>query len=431
MFKKARSGRFGSMRRSVPLRAALVGALSVSGMLAASGGAAGAAASSPGVTAKTITIGLVNDTTGLAASSFADGVGAAEARVAMQNAEGGVDGRKLVLDVVDTQSSPATAQTAAQDLVETKGVFGIMSDSALFYGAASYLTKAGVPVTGDTFDGPEWGDSSNMFSYGPPTYTSYNGVSYSYNDVSKLLKSTGVKSVAVLAYNISPSATLSANQLIETDTKLGLKNCYANLSVPYGSVDFTADVLQMKQAGCQAVVGTFESASNIGLATGIKNAGLNIKQFYYTSYAQASLSTPAAVAALQGTYSEGLIAAGHTDAAAAVTKFYGELKKWDKSYTGGIPDLGISNSWDATDAMIEGLKLAGPNPTRAKFIAKLRTVKDYTIGGLTPTPVSFNYLTGHLPTTECANFVELKGTTFVPVPANGSPTCGSLVAYKG
>ncbi len=413
------------------LRATAVGLLTIGGTLASTGGALGAAASTPGITAHTITIGMINDSTGAASSTFVDGVGAAQARVALQNAEGGVDGRKLDLVVGDSQSSPTEFQTAAEDLVESKGVFGIVSDSSFTFGGSSYLTKAGVPVTGEEFDGPEWGTAPNMFTYGPPGYTMYNGTSYGYDTVSKLLKSVGAKRVAVLAYGISPSAVLSAQQLVAADTKLGLSNCYENLSVPFGAVDFTADVLQIQSAGCDAVVGTFVAASNIALSSALKNAGLNsVKQFYYTSYAQSTLDSSGAKSALDGTYSEGLIASGHTSAAAATRNFYADLKKYDSSYSGGLPDLGVTNSWDAVDTMIEGLRLAGPNPTRANFIAKLRTVENYTLGGLSSTPVTFNYLTGHLPSTECANFVELKGSTFVAVPSGGAPICGSLVAYK-
>ncbi len=394
------------------------------------GASAALQASAPGITSTTITIGMINDTTGVAATTFTDGVAAAQARIALQNSQGGVDGRQLKLVAEDSQSSPTFAQTAAQELVQTKGVFGVVSDSALFFGAAPYLTKAGVPVTGDEFDGPEWGSAANMFTYGPPTYTSYGGTTYNYNNLPKFLKSIGAKKVAVLAF-ASPSAALSAKQVAAMDTQLGLQNCYENLSVPFGGVDFTATVLQMKQAGCDTAVGTFTASSNVALASAIKNAGLNMKQFYFTSYAQSTLGSPPAEAALNGTYSEGLVAAGHTPGAEATQKFYSELKQYDPSYHGGLPDLGVTNSWDATDVMIEGLKLAGPNPTRASFISDLRKATDYTLGGLSTTPVSFDYLTGNLPAEECANFVQLQGTTFVPNPSDGSPICGTRVAYKG
>jgi branched-chain amino acid transport system substrate-binding protein len=394
--------------------------------------ASGAAGSSPGVTAKTITIGLVIDETGGLASTFGDGVGAAQARVAYQNAHGGVDGRKLKLVVADDQSNPSEVQTAAQDLVETKGVFGVVADTAFTFGGSSYLTKQGIPVTGDDIDGPEWGTAPNMFSYGEPTFTIYPGnKSYNYETVSKFMKSIGVTKVAVLGYSI-PSSVLSDNQTIAMDTALGLKSCYVNNSVPIASVDFTAIALQIKQAGCNGVLATFIAASNVALAQALKNDGLNqIKQFYYTSFAQSTLQSPGATAALDNTYGEGVIPGKATAGGRATSAFYADLKKYDSSYTGGIPDLGATTGWVGVDELIEGLKLAGPNPTRAKFIADLRKVKNYTAGGLFSPAIDFNTLTGNLPKTACASFVELKGSKFVPVPASGAPLCASRFTYTG
>jgi branched-chain amino acid transport system substrate-binding protein len=425
------SGWFASVERLGFLRSVLVGGLVVVSLGFAAGGTSEAAGvNSEGVTPKTITIGMINDTTGAAASTFSDGVAAAQARVDLQNAQGGVDGRKVKLVALDSQSVPAGFLTAAEALV-SRSVFGIVSDSAFTFGGSRYLTQQDIPVTGNGLDGPEWGTAPNMFSYDPPTFTTYNGTSYGYDFASILLKSLGVKKAAVLTYGNSPSGVLSAEHAVAEDSKLGIQNCYEDLSVPFGSVDFTAAALALKQAGCEGVIGTFTASSNIALASAIRDAGLKIKQFYYTSYAQSTVSSAAAESALDDTYSEGLTVSGHTSSSAALRKFYSELKKYDPSYMGGIPDLGVTTGWDGTDMMIEGLKLAGPNPTRAAFTAKLRTVKNYTIGGLSTTPIDFNYLTGHLPPTECVNLVELKGSRFVPVPANGAATCGKLVPYRG
>jgi branched-chain amino acid transport system substrate-binding protein len=395
-----------------------------------SSGASSLQASAPGITPTTITIGIVNDTTGGLSSTFADGIGVAQARVALQNAQGGVNGRKIKLVVADSQSSPAFVQTAARELVEAKGVFGVVSDSAILFGAAPYLTQAGIPVTGNQLDGPEWGSSPNMFSYSAPTYSTYDGTSYNYTGVPEFMKSIGAKKVALVAV-ATPSSILNAKQLAAIDTQLGLQNCYLNLSVPLGAVDFTAAILQIKQAGCDAAITAFPASSNVAFASAIKNAGLNVKQFYYTSYTQATLDNPSAAAALDGTYGQASIIAGHTTTASATQQLYNTLKQYDPSYHGGLLDNGATIAWAATDAMIEGLKLAGPNPTRAIFISKLRTVTDYTIGGLSGTPIDFNYLTGNLPAQQCTNFVQLDGKAFHPVPADGSPTCGTRVAYKG
>jgi ABC-type branched-subunit amino acid transport system substrate-binding protein len=372
-------------------------------------------------------LGLEVDATGPLASTFADATAGAQARIALQNAQGGVDGQKLVLDVTDTQSSPAQFQTGAKLLVQSKGVFGIVSASALTFIAAPYLTSAGVPVTGSELDGPEWGTSANMFSYTAPLFTTYNGKSYNYNTVSKVLKQLRATKVAALGYSV-PAAVTSVKQLVAADSKLGLQNCYENTSVPLGGVDFTADLLQIKQKGCDAVVGTFIEQSNVALAEAVKNAGLNATVFTYTAYTPETLQNSGAVAALQGSYTGGVIAGNQTAAQRAMTTFESELQKYDPSYHGGPPEAGAQYGWQGVDAMIEGLKVAGPNPTRASFISKLRKVKGYTLLGV---PVSFDYLTGHLPSTQCTSFVELKGSAFVPYPANGSPICGDLVTFSG
>ncbi len=89
------------------------------------------ATTSASAASSTITIGYINDLTGVASSTFADGPGAAQARIDLQNAEGGVDGHKLKLIVEDDQSSPTENLTASQALV-SKGVFGIVDAGASF-----------------------------------------------------------------------------------------------------------------------------------------------------------------------------------------------------------------------------------------------------------------------------------------------------------
>jgi branched-chain amino acid transport system substrate-binding protein len=218
--------------------------------------------------------------------------------------------------------------------------------------------------------------------------------------------------------------------VVAMDDQLGLKNCYENLSVPFGGVDFTADVLQLKEAGCDAVVGSFVASSNVAMASAIKDAGLNLKQFYYTSYTQATLDDPAAESALNGTYSEGLVAGNTSTSAKATTQFYNLLKQYDPGYHGGLPDLGVTNSWDATDVMIEGLTLAGKNPTRASFMKNLRAVTNFTADGLLVAPenmkTSFgNAAEGPGPSPgNCYWYSQYKGTGWVPDP---KPVCGGLV----
>ena len=86
------------------------------------------------------------------------------ARVDLQNAEGGVNGRKINLSVVDDETNPTLTSTAVQGAI-SKDAIGIVSNSPLFFLAAKSAQQAGIPVTGNSADGPEWGEQpyTNMF----------------------------------------------------------------------------------------------------------------------------------------------------------------------------------------------------------------------------------------------------------------------------
>ena len=89
-----------------------------------------------------ITVAFITSETGVAASETADAPVGFLARVALQNAEGGVNGHKIVPLVIDDQSSPTSVVSAVQDVI-SKGAIGIVSGSALFFLAAKYPSRQG------------------------------------------------------------------------------------------------------------------------------------------------------------------------------------------------------------------------------------------------------------------------------------------------
>ncbi|HLG66989.1 MAG TPA: ABC transporter substrate-binding protein [Acidimicrobiales bacterium] len=411
------------------LRLRFAGVAAASGLVAASlflalpAGTA-SAAKSP------IVIGYVSDLTGVASSTFTDGPGGARARIDAQNAQGGVNGHPLKLAVEDDQSSPTANLTASQDLVANKHAMVVVNFSAFAFGAIRYLNQQGIPVTGAGFDGPEWGEQpySNMFSYAIPAESPINGVYYSYTTAGKFLKSIGATKYAGLAYGISES---SQESIVATQTsaqKFGIKPCYLNRSVPFGGVDFTADVLQIKNAGCDLVNGSFVDNSDVALANAVKQAGIKAKQLYFTGYDQNILSSPAARAAFDGVY----VSAGinFTTPNAATRQMIATLKRYDSSYTGGIPDLGLYGSYLATDLAIKGLQLAGKNPTPASFISHLRKVGSYNAGGILPSPVTFKGFAtpAMFPKTSCGYYMQLQGDKFVVY--SGKPVCGTRITVS-
>ncbi|MFF5010933.1 ABC transporter substrate-binding protein [Streptomyces phaeochromogenes] len=385
-----------------------------------------AACSSPGstsagVSGDTIKIGLVTSLTGTASTDFAESEAGAKARIALLNSKGGVNGRKLELVTADDQSTAAGVVTAVHQLVERDKVFGIIGMSTTLFSATKYLQKQNVPVTGAGFDGPEWGQkpNTNMFSTDPidPSYppTTIWG---------EFFKSIGVTRVAGIAFADIPSSSGSLKQVQSSVEAAGLKAAYTNVSIPYGTTDFTAVVLQMKKAKVDGYVCSCDKPTELALATAVKQAGLNAKGILSTAYAQSTLDDASIKVTVEDLYAYSYyvpyeLHTKGTDAMLAA------LAKYDKKYEAGdIPGYGLSSGYLAADMMIKGLEKAGDKPTRASFISGLRTVKSYDADGVLPAPISFAPdQFGKSLSKPCNYFVQLVGDKFVPQPK----VCGTLV----
>jgi branched-chain amino acid transport system substrate-binding protein len=385
-------------------------------------GAVANTASAPGITATTIKIGLITSETGNASSTFSDSGFGATARFDAVNAAGGINGRKITLVEADDTSSPAGDLAAAQSLV-SKGVFAIIDYTPYAFGGYKYLQAQGIPVTGGAFDGPEWGiqPNTNMFTYGgalDPTEpaNTQDGLFF---------KSVGATNVAGFAYGVSPSSTDSIKDLKESLASQGIKMGYENLSVPFGAFDFSTYALQMKSAGVDGATCSCVQSSNIAMAVAAKQAGINLKGALMFSGADGSLFQSAtATAAAQGTYWPTTIVPIDLNNP-ATTSFLNNLKAVDPSYKGGYPSYGLTGTYLSADLMLEGLKVAGQNPTRQSFITNMQKVTAWNAEGLLPNTVGFNHF-GHVQSTLCGYFEKVEGNQFVTI-NGGKPICGNLI----
>ena len=153
-------------RTSGPTAKRLTRLMLSTGLLIGATGTVGLVATSAPATASNspITIAYITSVTGEGASEDGTSPGAFKARIDLQNAEGGVNGHKIIPLIIDDQTSPTAIATAVQD-ADSKA-FAIVSQSPLLFLAAKYPQQAGVPVTGSYSDGPEWGEQpyTNMFA---------------------------------------------------------------------------------------------------------------------------------------------------------------------------------------------------------------------------------------------------------------------------
>ncbi len=412
------------MRMRVAVGVSVIAASAMIGGFAT--GSAGAStpkltASAPGITPTTIKIGILTDQTGAASSSFGTAAQAIEARFKQLNAEGGIDGRKIVWVTADAASSPTGAETAAQNLVENQGVFAITELSSAFFGAAPYLNKEDVPVTGTGLDGSEWDQQPNTNLFSITGDGSVNGDAY---DDGGFYKSIGVHKFTYVESNV-PSAISFGNGVYKTVEKDGLKPCDKTI-VPLGSVDFTAFALSFKADGCDTAECACVLSSSLAMATALHQAGLNnVKILFAAGPTQDIFQSKADEAAAKGAYFPG-ISSSPTYTNAASVAFLADLKKYDPAYQGGLPGNSESDGWPAANLMVQGLEVAGTNPTRQSFIAGLRKVTNWTDSGLATGPISFAHF-GQNPPTQCFSYVQFNGKEYVPYPKSGKAFCGKEI----
>lgn len=392
----------------------VVGALGLGAQLAIATDQAGAASKAP------ITIAFISSLTGEAGSQFSQSPLGFKARVALQNSEGGVNGHKIVPLILDDQTSPTQIATAVQDAI-SKGAFGIVSDSPLFFLADKAPQEQGIPVTGGSFDGPEWGTQpfTNMFAADSgsidPKYPVGTGIG-------QFLKQHGGTVIGSYGYQISPSSSRSAIATVDSFKHAGGKTGVLDTSITFGSVAMTTIALQAKQAGVNAVYAGMDDNSNFALAQALKDAGVKVKALVFPTGFEPDVVNSPAWPSLQGDYFSTAFRPVQLPNA-GTRQLVGALQKYEHVPPAKFPSFAIYEGWLGTDLMLKGLQLAGPNPTRAQVIKDLRGIKSYTGNGLLSQPINYSTIFGHDLPKACGWYMVARKNGFVPV--SSKPSCGT------
>jgi branched-chain amino acid transport system substrate-binding protein len=398
------------MARLVLATATVFGTAGTVGLIAES---SASAAGSP------ITIAYITSVTGLGASEDGTSPSAFEARIDLQNAEGGVIGHKLIPLIIDDQTSPTEIATAVQD-ADSKA-FAIVSQSPLFFLAAKYPQELGIPVTGSYSDGPEWGEQpyTNMFASDVGSLNPKYPVT---TLAGNFLKEHGATVLGTYGYSISPSSSRAAIQTADSFKHAGGKVGVLNTTVPFGGVNFTADALIAKQDGVNALVPNMDDNSNFALAVALHQAGVKLKaSMFATGYEPQVINSPA-WASLQGDYFYSLFRPWSLPDA-ATKQMQAAMEKYAHYTKSDFPSFSQYEAWLGADLMIKGLELAGGNPTRAGVIKALRGITSYDANGLLPQPLDFATDFGHDPAQTCTWMVQAEKTGFTVV--SSKPFCGA------
>jgi ABC-type branched-subunit amino acid transport system substrate-binding protein len=384
---------------------------SSSGSTAPSGNAAGNSGGG-----KTLTVGILGDFSGAAASGNKTYLNGIKAGIVLAKR----DGYTINYVVADTQTSPTAAQAAAQKLVTQDHVPVVLAQSAITFGAAPYLNAQHVPVIGVAEDAGEWGTDKNMFPIGGALHITAVGTG-----LGQIFKMLGATTVGTLGYGISPSSADSAEGGMKSAQAAGLKDGYLNANFPFGSTNVQPVAIAMKGAGVDAFYASVDPNTGFSLITALRQEGVNLKAAVLPDgYGADTLQAgPGALQAAQNVY----FTLGYEPVemnTPATKQLQADLAA---SGTSGIPTYSEYNGYLSVGLLLRALKAAGANPTSASLTTALSNIHDWDALGLWGGRTEdINDRTDVLATTQCGWVTRLVGSNFQLVPGL-DPLCGHII----
>ena len=343
---------------------------------------ADAVAAADGVTATTVTVGQSAAFSGPAAELGKDMRNGIQAYFDQVNRAGGVQGRKLVLKSLDDGYEPPRAAENTRKLIQ-EDVFALLGYVGTPTSEASkpIFTEARVPFVG-AFTGAEL-LRSPLNRYVFNVRASY----YAETDaIVELLTKLDLKRIAVFYQNDSyGKAGLTGVERAMTARSLKIVGVG---TVERNSVDVAAAVKEIAAKDPQAVVLISAYKSCAAFIKAMKKAGVH-PQFMNVSFVGSK-----ALAAELGVEGQGVgisqVVPFPWFIGTPIVKEY--QRNLNASNNAAEVGFGSLEGYIAARVFVEGLRRAGPNPTREGFVSAMETLRDYDIGGffVTYTPNDHN-----------------------------------------
>ena len=332
-------------------------------------------AAEEGVTDTEIHIGQWGPQTGPAApwGSVARGT---DAYFKMINAEGGIHGRKLVHHMFDDGYNPAKTKAGVKELQEGTGMFAWVSGVGSAPGMAvrDYLMEKKIPWVGPAAGSMNWIDPPQKYLF--PVYPLY------YIEAKALIRYSveelGLKKVAICYQNddYGKNGLIGAEKALITQ---GLK-LVAKIPVEVKDTDMKPHIAKLRQAKPDMVllwVSPVHAVRLVGTGAAMKFA----PQWMSTSTCS---DYPLMMHISKGLW-QGVITASFGELPDsqsplmqkykkdAFGKFAAKKERWGVFFMAGIL---------FSEPLVEGLKLAGRDLTREKFVKAMEGIKGFQgIGG--------------------------------------------------
>jgi branched-chain amino acid transport system substrate-binding protein len=368
------------------------GSDTTTGVTASSNGAATTGAATSTATGTPIKLVALIDNTGPTNGRQGDSIPVLQAWVKDANASGGAAGHPVSVDVEDTQGNASKAAADVQKVIADKSVVGVIVVDALTEDASLHaLSKAGVPVIGGVaYDPSVWGATKgNTYLKDAPlpgVYEINTAFPASISAWITAAQQNHLKRMISINFSAAPPSKQSTDLANAMAAKVGI--AASSITIDATAPNFTADCLKIIQSKADYVI--FSTPPDLaGRVIGDCST-----QGYTGAYGSVGGGVTSDVYAKVG--NNKLIGAlwafpWYTDSPAS--KQYASLMKANNVPTTkwqGAPGPVVWTTLELFRHTLEANKATlADTVTRENVLAAYGTVKNETLGGMMPGPVTY------------------------------------------
>jgi ABC-type branched-subunit amino acid transport system substrate-binding protein len=332
-----------------------------------------------GITATQINVGNVS--TLAIGGLFKGALVGTQAYADYMNAQGGVHGRKIVVDSSDDQYTGTGNKQATQAAVNTDAALVGGFSTFDSYGGTVLAQNPGVPDVTEVLD-PVTNKLPNLYSAVPLEGGWQEGALQYFKGK---FGSAAVQKVGTLVGDLpSPEADWAGEKYVME--KVGYKVVY-DPTYPVTQFDFTQNVIAMKNAGVKVLF--VDQLAEIYASALLKNL---VQQNFHpivvlgaATYTGGLIAAAGGEAAVNGSYFD-QNASLYLGGDASTIPSVGTFLHWVNVASPGFsPDLFTMYAWNSASLFVQALQNAGANPSRGSILQALSKITSYNGGFIVTT----------------------------------------------
>jgi branched-chain amino acid transport system substrate-binding protein len=380
-----------------------------SGSTATSAPSGSAAGSSGSGNKASITVAMLNETSGEFASQFSPNVPGVQAWVDYENANGGIDGHHINLKVYDNQSNPTSAVANAHQAVES-GAVAIIDTDPLFDSYATYLASQQEPVFG-------WGITPGFYGTNKSNFFSFIGnlTTGASDTATKFFLQNGNRSKWAELSDPSPADSLDIKAVAAALPSQGGQLVYSNYSIdPSNSASLLSVAQAVKNSGAQIVQIASTGSSEPQLQADLAQVGAS--NIWVVSGSDYAANLPQQFGSGLNNYTFESFTAPPFDSAQGVQTYVTAMKQYQPN-----ADYNVFNSlvgWSGASLLGATVdNLHGAAVTKSSLVSSGNSLQSVTDNGLWA-PVS--YPTERTEPVKCLSFSQVQNGKWVLISGTAS-----------